>query len=162
MKKKMSMALVLVFVFVLLFSGCSYKRGNTTQIEQAGKGQIEDPLSYYIENSISIAWDYLKESELIPPEEVENLSFPRSVYLVRIAEINGYTVASYIGTERETIFFYIQQVGGKYDLNKNILWIEDTPIDIADKFCRYLQNENTENRVNHDSMLRDVLKDCNG
>ena len=100
----------LVFVFVLLFSGCSYKRGNTTQIEQAGKGQIEDPLSYYIENSISIAWDYLKESELIPPEEVENLSFPRSVYLVRIAEINGYTVASYIGTERETIFFYIQQV----------------------------------------------------
>ena len=99
---------------------------------------------------------------MIPPEEVENLSFPRSVYLVRIAEINGYTVASFIGAERETIFFYIQQVGGKYDSNKNILWIEDTPIDIADKFSRYLQNENTENRANHDSMLRDVLKDCNG
>lgn len=151
-----------VLVLVLLFSGCSYKRDNTTQIKQAEKGQIEDPLSYYIENSISIAWDYLKESELIPPEEVENLSFPRSVYLVRIAEINGYTVASFIGTERETIFFYIQQVGGKYDSNTNVLWIEDTPIDIADSFSRYLQNENTENRVNHDSMLRDVLKDCNG
>ena len=150
-----------VLVLVLLFSGCSYKRDNTTQIKQAEKGQIEDPLSYYIENSISIAWDYLKESELIPPEEVENLSFPRSVYLVRIAEINGYTVASYVGTERETIFFYIQQVGGKYDSNTNVLWIEDTPIDIADSFSRYLQNENTENRVNHDSMLRDVLKDCN-
>ena len=151
-----------VLVMVLLFSGCSYKRDNTTQIKQAEKGQIEDPLSYYIENSISIAWDYLKESELIPPEEVENLSFPRSVYLVRIAEINGYTVASFIGTERETIFFYIQQVGGKYDSNTNVLWIEDTPIDIADSFSRYLQNENTENRVNHDSMLRDVLKDGNG
>ena len=159
---KRVLAAVLVMVLVLLFSGCSYKRDNTTQIKQAEKGQIEDPLSYYIENSISIAWDYLKESELIPPEEVENLSFPRSVYLVRIAEINGYTVASFIGTERETIFFYIQQVGGKYDSNTNVLWIEDTPIDIADSFSRYLQNENTENRVNHDSMLRDVLKDGNG
>ena len=159
---KRVLAAVLVMVLVLLFSGCSYKRDNTTQIKQAEKGQIEDPLSYYIENSISIAWDYLKESELISPEEVENLSFPRSVYLVRIAEINGYTVASFIGTERETIFFYIQQVGGKYDSNTNVLWIEDTPIDIADSFSRYLQNENTENRVNHDSMLRDVLKDCNG
>ena len=158
---KRVLAAVLVMVLVLLFSGCSYKRDNTTQIKQAEKGQIEDPLSYYIENSISIAWDYLKESELISPEEVENLSFPRSVYLVRIAEINGYTVASFIGTERETIFFYIQQVGGKYDSNTNVLWIEDTPIDIADSFSRYLQNENTENRVNHDSMLRDVLKDCN-
>ncbi len=151
---------VLVMVLVLLFSGCSYKRDHTTQIKQAEKEQIEDPLSYYIENSISIAWDYLKESELISPEEVENLSFPRSVYLVRIAEINGYTVASYVGTERETIFFYIQQVGGKYDLNTNVLWIEDTPIDIGDKFSRYLQNENTENRVNHDSILREVLE-CN-
>ena len=159
---KRVLAAVLVMVLVLLFSGCSYKRDNTTQIKQAEKGQIEDPLSYYIENSISIAWDYLKESELISPEEVENLSFPRSVYLVRIAEINGYTVASFIGTERETIFFYIQQVGGKYDSNTNVLWIEDTPIDIADSFSRYLQNENTENRVNHDSMLRDVLKDGNG
>lgn len=158
----MKRVLAAVLVLVLLFSGCSYKRDNPTQIKQAEKEQIEDPLSYYIENSISIAWDYLKESELIPPEEVENLSFPRSVYLVRIAEINGYTVASFIGTERETIFFYIQQVGGKYDSNTNVLWIEDTPIDIADSFSRYLQNENTENRVNHDSMLRDVLKDGNG
>lgn len=153
-------AAVLVMVLVLLFSGCSYKRDNTTQIKQAEREQIEDPLSYYIMNSISIAWDYLKESELSSPEEVENLSFPRSVYLVRISEINGYTVASYVGTERETIFFYIQQVGGKYDLNTNVLWIEDTPIDIGDKFYRYLQNENTKNRVNHDSILKEVLE-CN-
>ena len=180
--KKLYTSLVLA-AMVLLFSACSSNRDNTKQIEQApqaitvqeeqvpqaetvqeeqvSQANVEDSLSYYIENSSSIAWDYLEEAELVPPEEVENLSSPHAVYLVRIAEINGYSVASYVGPKREALFFCIHQVGGKYDPNTNVLWIDDTPIDIAEMFSRYLRNENSfvEDGIDFEQLiLRDVLK----
>ena len=181
MMKKLYTALVLA-AMGLLFSACSSNRDNTKQIvltvqeeqapqavtdqeEQVPQTEVEeeneDPLSYYIEHSRSIAWDYLEEAELVPPEEVENLSSPHAVYLVRIAEINGYSVASYVGPKREALFFCIHQVGGKYDPNTNVLWIDDTPIDIADIFSRYLRNENAfvEDGIDFEQLiLRDVLK----
>ena len=176
--KKLYTSLVLA-AMVLLFSACSSNRDNTTQIEQAPQAitvqeeqapqteveeeneEIEDPLSYYIENSRSIAWDYLEEAELVPPEEAENLSTPHAIYLVRIAEINGYSVASYVGPKRESLFFCIREIGGKYDLNTNVLWIDDTPIDIAEMFSRYLRNENSfvEGGTDIEQLiLMDVLK----
>lgn len=179
--KKKTIVLLLAMVLVLLFSACSSNRDNTKQIvltvqeEQAPQAitvqeeqaqqteveeEIEDSLSYFIMNSKSIAWDYLEDKEIVPPEEVERLTSPHAVSLIRISEINNNTVLSFVGPERETIFFCIQQVGGKYDPNTNILWIDDTPINVADLFGKYLRNKNnySEGIDFERLMLMDVLK----